>query len=716
MPGLLLGILMLAVVASGAYGDDVDQTRVRAARLRAQAYLATGALQQAEGELQRLVELQPDDRYLLADLASVLRRLGRGQEAEEIYRRLLARHPGDRSLRDALAYLLFEQADYAEVVEVLSPVMADPEQATTDQLQMLAVACDRSDQSERADALYDELLGRHPEEPRYQIAMGERLLAADRADEARGYLVRAHELTPGDPRVLKGLARAVGPANAQYEELLLEVLRRDLDDPEAPFLLGESLQAQDPERAARFYHEVLRRLEAGPPGDPYLSRLQARCRFRLGEAAGLALYDSLITTRPDDAGLRVEVAELLLADGQSAAALQRLPQRFDAEVVRRTRGRAHAATGAWDRAAEEWANLARQRPTDVDLHLDLVDAWGRADRWRSALALADSLRRHPRPAIAERAYELGAEVRRGRGRSAGLELGHTGLPQERRWRLGPVLRAGLGRSGFVRLEGSHAAYRDDAIAFSGRLQRLAAEVGAAPRPGWEASAGGAVVGGRLRGLSGMGARLRVPTAPAGRGVATLVVAFAEPWDEPVDALQGRALYDQQQATLALPLGRWFVSLDGRHRAYRDDDDRDLGKDDRVSGYLSRELWRRPYGAPRGLRSVSVTFSHERSWASQPASLPGTLRLPRRTALTTMAVFTRFLFAGHGHVDVAPFLGADAERDLGPGELFGAAMGFQCFVRPALALYGDAFVASESRAQAAGGQYRTGRLGLRIDLD
>lgn len=714
MRALLLCVL-LAILVTDASGEDAE--RLRAARLRARAHLVAGDLEAAARQLGQLHRLQPADRYVRADLASVQRRRGRLDSAQALYRDLYREFPQDTDVRDGLAYLLFERESYAEVVTLMEQLIDDPGHATVDQLQMVAVACDRSGQGARADALYKELLARDPDELRYLLALGQRLLAGDRADEARPYLERARQVAPQDRRVLKSLATALGPGHPDYVTLLLEVIRSDRADPEPPFLIAESLQAREPARAQAFYREALRRIAAAPAGDVWLARMRARSTYRQGDTAGgLAVYDSLLARRPDDASLRLELTELLLETGYASAALDRLPEPIADQRLLRTSGRAHAALGQWAAAVRAWEPVSRAEPADVELRLNLVDAMSRIDRWRPAFHLLRPLRLSDRRDVAERAYEYDLELRRRWGRSVHLEVGHTGLPRERSWRPEVGVRWPIASRGLLRLQGRGGQY-DDTAPDSGSpsLRQLQAEAAWAPVPGWEAALGAGWTGGRLTGLADAGARVEGPlpgTPIRGRAV----VRVDEPWVEPVDALSAGGRLDRQQLTLSMSVGGWYLSLDGRRRQFGIDGASDLGHDRRLTGYVSRQLWRRPYGSARGLRSLSVTAAHERSHADQPSTASAALRLPPRTSVTTVGLYARFLFGGRGHLDVAPFLGADPERDLGPADVRGLSLAGQIYLTGRLALHGEAFVASENRVQASSGAYRTLRVGLRRDFD
>lgn len=713
-------LFALLLLSAPLAAQDTD-TRVRAARLRAQAHIGKADWAAATAELERLAEVRPDDAYVLADLALTYLRQNRPAEAEALYRRLVRLHPDRLQHRIDLAYVLHDGGRFDEVCQVLETVHGDPGGVPDAVLDILADALERTGRGDRAEVLFETQLSRRPEDADLLCRAGEWHMRRGRAESARALFWRARRANPDSPRPLKGLAAALGESDpGQRRRYLTLALALDLSDPELPYLIAEGEWDSDRRGAIARYEETLRRLDQGAFAEPYFRRLEARVRYRLGErAAADSLMAVLVRQYPGDSAQRNDFADLLLENGRAEAALAMLPPGKGDLRSARLRASIYLRQHEWAAAAAALQQIATQTPGDVDLKLDLADALARAEQWQQALAVQREVLFGATPAGArERAYELRRSLRSGRGGAVGLTVDHVGLAGEASWQPGPWVRWHLTQSLAARLRWQSGHYRDDNLpsmpGFTGQVQQYSAEALWVPRAGLE------------MGLSTWGFTGRVDRRPGGLargrlawgagGSAAGEVAVGELWREPVDAVAHRGLADRAQASVSLPLAGFYLQAQGIWRSLKLEETAAFGGDRRLSIFVARQILQRPYGARFAVRSLSLTLAHEVSESDQRARFLPLFELPPRTRVTTVGVYTHLLWGGRGHLDVAPFVGRDPDRGLAFGDLYGLSLSGQILVGRRAALRASVFGASESALQTGAGRYRNASVELVYYLD
>jgi len=704
-------VLILAALLAGPAAAQDEALRVRAARLRAQAHLARADWAAAAGELEILAEVRPGDPFVLGDLAQAYRALGRTSRAETLYRDLVSAHPQSLQYRSDLAFVLYDQGRMAEVCEILEPVRAAPESAPDAILDVLAEALERSGRGDRAEGLYQALQARRPTDTDLLTRIGEWRLQRGQRQQAREYFEAALQNAPDHARALKGLAAAVEADDPARRLLLLgRALELDPDDPEPPYLLGEA--AWETQRAAALaqYSEALDRLGRGSHDEPYYRAMAARLRYRLGQrAAADSLMAELVRLHPEDVAQRNDFADVLLEDRRPDAALVLLPPGTGDRRSSRLRAAAYVQQGVWPRAAEELRAAAAQAPGDVGLALDLAEALARAGAWPEALGLQEGvLFSAAPPAARERAHEQRRALLTRRGKAAGLSLGHTAMTGESAWSADSFVRWPLRPDLGAELQWRSGWYRDDQLVrhpdFSARVHECSLGLLWSPRLGLDLNAGAHGLGGHLekRLAPWIRARLDLP-----RG-ATLSAEAAvdEPWREPVDAVADRGLVSRAQVSASLPLAGFYLQAECRWRSFELEEGSGFGDDGRLSLFAARPVLEWPGGAVHPLRAIGLTLSQEISESSQKARFAGRFQLPESTRALALGAYAHLLWAGRGHLDVAPFLGLDSGRDLGLGELYGLSLSGQLLVGTDYGLRATAFTASESSVQTGGGTYRS----------
>ena len=713
---IYLILLMLLPGIAAAQEEDLE-ARTRAARLRVQAYIAREEWVAAAEALARLTENYPDDRYILADLAMVHQQRGHTDQAVEIYRRLLELYPENQRYRQDLAYLLYETGRYTETVEVLAFLERDLDAADAGLLQVLAESCDRIGRAEKANHLYETLLARDPQDLSNLLLMGERHLAHQQPARARSYFQQARDLQPRNPRALKGLALALGAADQEpYQDYLLQVLVLDKQDPEVPYLLGESHLASDPHRAAKFFQESLRRLEKVDQPNPYQQGLRARLLYRLGQRQQAEeIFRLLLDQNPDDQSRRNDLAEILVDDGRHADALELIPPGIGDTRAAQLRARVYLERREWSRAVGELVFLVEQFPADEYLKLDLAEALERSGDWPGALRIHDEVLRsgRGRPTV-ERAYEMRRELRAARGGALGLAFNHVGLTDEASFDLGSFLRWPLNSRLQGTVRGTAGLHEDNAILarpdFSKKVGAYGLELGCALLPAWDLSVYG---GGYLRHADDrLHLGLKTRYRPNRGGSVEIDGSVNNLWTGPVDAVMYEGLFHQARLSLYLPLAARFA-LQGQAtwRGFRIHRRQDFGDELKGTLVLGREMVRLPYGASIPLRALNLSVAHERSRADQKKAFANLIRLPEETRVTTLNLLAHFLFARRSILNLSPFVGWDPERDLSFGELYGFTGQFHADIRSNVSLDASGFYAAETSVQAQGGSYREARLNL-----
>lgn len=714
---MLILLFSLLLLARAAAADQDLEARTRAARLRVQAYLATGEWAKAADELGRLADRFPQNRYILGDLAGAYQRQGETGRAVEIYRRLLDIHPEAAVYRRDLAYLLSEAGRYGEVLDLFAEIRRSPQDADSDLIELLAQTCDRAGRRAEADSLYETLRQRHPDDPTLLLAMGERYLGQQRPEEALVFFRQVHAIEPRNPRILKGMALALGPERrAQYREYLLPVLVLDKQDAEVPYLLGEFYFADDPEKAGRYFQEALKRLQKKDATSPYEQSMEARLHYRLGRRIRAeSLFRKLLEQRPGDIDLKNDLAEMLITDGRDNAALELLPPGAGDSRSAQLRVTVYLQRRWWSEAAGELSLLVAQSPSDENLKLDLAETLERSGDWPAALDLHDEILRRKRSrTTTERAYEMRRQLRTRRGLHLGLQLDHTsltgedsfGLRPSLRWQVSPRLHGVFHGSVHRRADRTIADHPD----FSKRVGDYGLVLGYALRPGWEVEAHARGHLWHLEGRPNFGAATRY--YPGRGGVVEASGSANDVWSEPVNAILYKGLFNQARLSFYLPFaGRWAVQGQARWRSLRLHRTQYFGSERRGGIVLSREILRRPYGASFPLRSLNLSVAHERTWSSQEEAFLELIRLLDKTSATSVELLVHFLFRQRSSLDLAVFAGRDPERDLAPGELLGLSFRFHADLSSDFALYASSFFSSESSVEATGGSYRQARVGL-----
>ena len=282
------GELTRAQGAAGAAGaqagdDDDDESSAKPERGLVQAWLSLAQLaeQRADYKTAEAWLARVDDPQRALDVqsrrASMLARQGKVAQARELIRTAPERSPDDvRAKLVAEAAMLRDVKRWEDAFDVL----ASANQRLTDDADLLyeqAMMAEKTDRLQDMEKLLRRVIAMKPESPHAHNALGYSL--ADRGlrlTEARALIIRALELSPGDPFITDSLGWVEFKLGRREEALkLLRSAYAARPDPEIGAHLGEVLWAMGQKDEAR---KVWREARARDAGNEVLRETLARLR------------------------------------------------------------------------------------------------------------------------------------------------------------------------------------------------------------------------------------------------------------------------------------------------------------------------------------------------------------------------------------------------------------------------------------------------------
>lgn len=461
-------VLSLRGTALGNVGKSIDATRsfeearaldpLSPVPLLAEVprLIAGGELDVARVRAERVVELAPDLAAAHNALASVKHAAGDLAGALAGYEKAISLQPGFVDAVVARAGILIDLSRDAEAVSTLA-VLDTASEPRVRYLQAL-LATRRGDAT-AASRYMEEAAGLVDALPSEWLATQEQILmvgalahySGRQYEKARKYL---EALTGRYPRNIgaRRLLAAVLVDMGEYPRAatLLDQVLRDLpDDPQTLHLLGRVQLAQ--KRYARATELFERALAAGGRSSELQASLGAS-RLGQGErAAGISNLKAAFEHNPQDLGVAVTLANLLVREGQKPDALavatrvvEALP---DDPSAHNLFGLIKASTGDAEGARQAYVEAVRKSPGFMPAQLNLIRADIEAGRLDEARSLLDTLlRKNKRDGIAM--YEMAMlEQRAGRHAEASrwVERAAAERPNDVRIVLGLVeLRSAAG--------------------------------------------------------------------------------------------------------------------------------------------------------------------------------------------------------------------------------------------------------------------------------
>ncbi len=717
LAALLMAMLLRVPSIANSQTPDVTisdaslEARARATRLRARAYMELAEWSAAEEQLLRLIRRFPDDRYGLADLATVYRRQGDLPAAVQTYRRLLTLVPESAAYRSDLLYTLAEAERWPDVVDEFTAMQEVP---AGNLRRLLSRALDQLGHTDKADQYYALELAENPRDASLLETMGGRMLGRGDYGLARVYLERAYELAPRRIPVIKGLAAAVREQDPeQYRRYLQIVLTLDAADVEAPYLLGEHLTATEPVAAELYFQEAVERFERLREPDRRQQTIAARSLARLGHTTrAMASLRQLMLAHPEDAEVRIELARLLLQTGhleEAWSVLVPVETEPGAAWVRLDIARQQ---GDWTAVSDQLNLLIQADPANWSLRLDQAWAMSRAGRWEEAALVFDAmLRSPPTPAAGERAYLQRVNLRTSWGSSVGLTGGYTEQHGQSSRLLVPSLDWQMSRRFRARIRWHSGWYRRTAPAtYDEHLGEADLELTYAPHPPWHVSLH---LTGHTETLTRRPGTALSASMPLVRDAVLRLAAQAnQRWTDPVAAAAYEGHYHRFQLQSSTPLpGRLYIQMQMAWRQLWVRENQRYGDEIRAGGYLSRTLLRFDYGSQHPLRSVSVALSGEERRTDTRAPARRLFQVQERSRSVSAHFSTNLQFGHRCHTSLSLFSGVDLERDQRLGDLYGASASLDVDLHDRLSIRGSAYMSSQSELEVRTGTYHQAQLSI-----
>ena len=293
--------------------------------------LGLGRLDEAEQYLRRGRKADPRHRNVLRNLAEVLERQKRYEEALEVYEAVPRLNREDVPVHVDLGGLLLRMQRYTEVIESLKPVVALPSRLPSDRHLharlhvQLSVAARELGRLDEARQHHQRALDLAPKDPWRLQHLAESLAEGERLQEALEWHAANIELNPRFGLAHAGMGETLFRLKRYDEaaERLEEALRLLPDSswaPAAHFVLGRTAEARDrPEAAEEHYTRAL----AMDPRHTAALRHLISLRFaqqRYEET--LPLFRTLIEVQPRNAEAHVNLAIVLRSLGRTDEALR----------------------------------------------------------------------------------------------------------------------------------------------------------------------------------------------------------------------------------------------------------------------------------------------------------------------------------------------------------------------------------------------------------
>lgn len=353
---------------------QIDPRFVRAHAKLAQALLKLGDNNRAFQELNRTVELDPDNAVARTDLANLLItvRSPEGSLVPEIMQQakvqldwLSTNHPDDAETHQAWANYYSAEGDLASAArEIQKSIELNP--SLSGSYLMLALLQARLDLPEQAESNFKKSIEMEPKALKSQLSLASFFQSRSRFSEAERQFTHTIDLFPKEPEARIALVRLLLQENKTNEaEAFLKQSKVDLrDTPEGYRMLGDFYFAiGDLDKAANEYSSVCH----DHPKD-----LQAKKNFiqllilknKLQQADDL--NNEILKNSPHDVDALIYKGQVELRRDNAATAVESFQTalRNDAQnaIAHYQLGLAFAHMRDLARAESEWREAVRLRP------------------------------------------------------------------------------------------------------------------------------------------------------------------------------------------------------------------------------------------------------------------------------------------------------------------------------------------------------------------
>ncbi len=235
--------------------------------IRAGAALVENDLPTAESILRPLLKRRPTDVAAIRMMAELAARVGRRVDAEHLLRRAIELAPGWAAPRANLASLLYRQQRAEEALAELDQIEAMGAEDDS-QRNLRAAALGRLGGYDEAIALYRDVLSRHEDQPKVWMSLGHLLKTVGDQSEAIAAYRRAIDLAPSLGEVWWSLAnlKTVRFSDEDISAMRAALPADALDDDDRlhlHFALGKALEDRRDDEAAFGHYSEGNRIRAG---------------------------------------------------------------------------------------------------------------------------------------------------------------------------------------------------------------------------------------------------------------------------------------------------------------------------------------------------------------------------------------------------------------------------------------------------------------------
>jgi tetratricopeptide (TPR) repeat protein len=374
---------------------QVDPRFAKAHYQLALTYLQLDQPQRGYQELQRTLEIDPNNYRAHIDIANLLISAKNFKLAKEQHLDLLLQQDGnDPDVHMAMANYLAGTQDLPGALQEMQKAIAlDPKRSELYlNLGMLQFT---NQQNDAAESSFKKAAALDPKSINAQKALGMFYQRQGRYPEAEQQYRHAIQVDPKSPDPRQALVRLFMAEGKKSEaESFLRQTKQDLADNSTGYrMLGDWYYASgDVDRATAEYESLYN----DHPKDIQVRKNYTQLlilKGRLEEAR--KINDAIVKQYPQDEEALIYRGQILLREGKSGEAVDALQTAIrndpDNGVAHYHLGTAFAQQGNYPRAEAEWREAIRVRPDLVEAQVDLATALNRKGDWSGLYQTASDI-------------------------------------------------------------------------------------------------------------------------------------------------------------------------------------------------------------------------------------------------------------------------------------------------------------------------------------
>lgn len=179
--------LLLSACTTERYIEPADAER--ASELRAQlglGYLKQGQFQRAKNNLEKAIDLNPDNPHAYHYMGELYRRLKENDEAEKYYLKAISIAPSDMNIQNNYGVFLCDRGDYEKAYKQFQKILNDPlYDARANAHENVGLCALREGKLQKAEESFDLALKINPKLPKSLIQSAQ--ISFDRGNKAQAY-------------------------------------------------------------------------------------------------------------------------------------------------------------------------------------------------------------------------------------------------------------------------------------------------------------------------------------------------------------------------------------------------------------------------------------------------------------------------------------------------------------------------------------------------